>query len=481
MYRIFLLTTAALAIIFVFIGCDDPPKSFTKLDDLHNASIGAMTGTTGEELVKKRYPDADIKSFDDIMDAIAALKSNQVDAVITSFTTANNVCKHNSDLVTLPEPVDYENTCIAVRKGNDELLASLNSFIDELYKDGTLEDMQRRWFKKDLLPYETKKFRLPEIGKPLKIGVSATREPFCYVDAEKNVTGHDGELARRIGIKLGRPVEFYDMKFSALISALQAGKIDMIVTGMTATPERSKSVDFTTSYFKNSQVILVKAANSEMAEEKKNLPLNLAGKLKNKRVAVLVGSTHDTYATQNFTGSEVMQYKVPADIMLAVKTGKADAAIYITQTLMEMVRKDNSLTIVGDTLFSSEVGMGFNKNSDELREKFNEFLMKIKKDGTYDDIIKRWVNEGSTDMPQINNSKDNGILNVGIMGDKGLPFAVVKNNQFVGLDIEFAERFAAYLGKELKLSPMDFGSLIAAAAAGKIDMISCTVVITEER
>ncbi|MFO7445574.1 MAG: ABC transporter permease subunit, partial [Ignavibacteriaceae bacterium] len=165
----------------------------------------------------------------------------------------------------------------------------------------------------------------------------------------------------------------------------------------------------------------------------------------------------------------------------AVKTGKADAAIYITQTLMEMVRKDNSLTIVGETLFSSAVGMGFNKNSDELREKFNEFLMKIKKDGTYDDIIKRWVNEGSTDMPQINNSKDNGILNVGIMGDKGLPFAVVKNNQFVGVDIEFAERFAAYLGKELKLSPMDFGSLIAAAAAGKIDMISCTVVITEER
>jgi polar amino acid transport system substrate-binding protein len=84
-------------------------------------------------------------------------------------------------------------------------------------------------------------------------------------------------------------------------------------------------------------------------------------------------------------------------------------------------------------------------------------------------------------MPVIENKKDNGQLIVGVVGDKGLPYAIIKDNELIGSDIELVERFGAYLGKEIVYSDMEFGNLIAAVSTKKIDMIASTLMITEER
>jgi polar amino acid transport system substrate-binding protein len=468
---------------FLFItGCGDSKTSISKLEDVKNVSVGAMTGTTGENLAITKFPEAQTKSFDDIMDAIAALKSNQIEAVITAYPTALNVTKHNQDLTILPEAVDFENTCIALRKGNEDLLSTLNNIITELENDGSLADMKRRWLKKDLLPYEEVDIKLPEKGKLLKIGTSATREPFCFVDANQKVTGHDGEFARRVAAKLNRPMQFVDMKFSALIPALQSGKVDIIIAGMSSTPERAKSVDFSKTYFQNSQVLIVKKSEDAKVEEKVESPsLQSHNDLKDKKIGVLLGSVHDTYALKNYPNATILQYKSPPELVLGVKSGKIDAAIYTTETLLEILRTDNELQAIGDTLFTIPIGMGFNKKDTLLREQFNQFLKKIKEEGTFDDMKNRWIIKGETVMPAIKNSKKNGTLIVGTVSDKGLPFTIVKDNRMIGFDIEISERFAAYLGKELKLVDMEFGSLIISAVTNKIEMISSTLMITDER
>ena len=481
--RTFILLPALTIIIQLFFcGCGSNKKQINTLEDAKYGKIGVMTGTTGEQLAKKKFPAAEIKSFDDIMDAVSALKSGQTDAVITAFPTAMNVCKRNSDLHYLPEAVDYENTAIAMRKGNEKLLSELNAFIAELTKDGTLKDMKRRWFKTDLSPYEEADIKTPERGNALKVGVSATREPFCFVDANKKVTGHDGELARRVAARLNRPVEFVDMKFSALITALQSGKIDLIISGMTATPERKKSVDFTESYFLNSQVMLVKK-NVE-AEEKNNagnVKFKSVNDIRDKKIGVLLGSVHDTYAMKNYPDATVMQYKNPSELVLAVKSGKVDAAIYTHETLLEILRSEPELMQLGDTLFTVPIAIGFNRENDALREKFNAFLKEIKSNGVFDDMHHRWTVQGVREMPELKKVKTNGTLNVGIVSDKGLPFTVVKDGKMIGYDVELSQRFANYIGKEIKFSDMEFGSLIIAAATNKIDMISSTLMITEER
>lgn len=472
------IISACIVMVLIITGCGNSKKQIAVPADAKNAKIGVMTGTTGEQLALKKFPEASVKSFDDVMDAIAALKSDQIDVVITAYPTAMNVCKRNQDLQILPEAVDYENTSIAIKKGNEKFLAELNSFITGLINDGTLKDMKRRWFKADLTPYEVVEIKTADKGKPLRIGVSATREPFCFVDASKMVTGHDGELARRVAANFGRPVEFVDMKFSALITSLQSGKIDLIISGMTATEERKKSVDFSQSYFLNSQVMLVK---KNIEEKVKEVKLKTQDDIKDKRIGVLLGSVHDTYAMKNLPNAKILQYKSPSELILAVKSEKIDAALYTTETLLEILRGDNQLKMLGDTLFTIPIAMGFNQQNDELREKFNVFLKKIKDEGIFSDMVDRWVTKGTTVMPVIKKSKTNGILTVGMVSDKGLPFTVMKDNKMIGLDVELVERFAAYLGKEPKIVDMEFGSLIIAAATKKIDMIASTLMVTEER
>lgn len=483
MKKYFILFLLLSIFTFLLISCSEEEKSYTKLEDLYDAEIGAMTGSTGEALSLSRFPDAETKSFDDIMDGMAALISGQIDAVITAYPTALNVVKHNENLTLISEPVDYENTAIAVKMGNDELLDDVNKIIEKFKTDGTFEDMKRRWLKKDLSPYETIEIKLPAEGKVLKVGTSATREPFCFVDENQKVTGHDGEFALRIAAELNRPIEFYDMKFSALINALQSGKVDLIVAGMTATEERAKSVNFTTSYFQNSQVMIVKKSTGvETAVDNKLKSKRAIEDFNNKKIGVLLGSVHDTYAIEHYPGAEVLQYKNPSELVLAVESGKVDAAIYTSENVIEVLRNRESLEIIGDTLFTIPIAMGFNQENDELREKFNQFLKEIKANGIFDDMVQRWITDGNLEMPVINILEENkGLLVVGTVSDKGLPFTIVKDNKLIGFDIELAERFAASLGKKIKFADMEFGSLIVSAATNKINMIASTLMITEER
>lgn len=301
-------------------GCRQAGMEIRRPADAAVGRIGVMTGTTGEAIVRERFPRASVKSFDDVMDAVAALHSGQLDALVTAFPAALQVTKKNPGLVLLEEVLSHEDTAIALRKGDTEMRGRLNALIAELGREGTLDDMRRRWFKRDLEPYEEPAIPLPTEGEPLRIGVSATREPFSFVDKDGRVTGHDGELARIIGRRLNRPIEFLNMRFMALIPALQSGKVDLIVSGMTATDERRKSVDFTEPYYANAQVMLVRGGDTSASQDR---PLSSLADVQGRRVGALLGSAHDTYASRNFTQSTVLQYKTAADVVLAVKSNKA--------------------------------------------------------------------------------------------------------------------------------------------------------------
>ena len=167
--RVSLFWLILLTVIAIFSGCKKNEMVIASLEDAKNARIGAMTGSTGEAIVINRFPDAHVKSFDDVMDAVAAMKSGQLDAIVTAYPAALQVSKKNPEFRVLPEPLDHEATAIALRKGNDEFLTTLNRIIAELKSDGTLESMKKRWFKPDLTPYEELDLTLPTTG-----GVSFT-------------------------------------------------------------------------------------------------------------------------------------------------------------------------------------------------------------------------------------------------------------------------------------------------------------------
>ena len=473
-------TLLAGLLVLAASGCARQEPVITRLEDATHARIGVMTGSTGEAIVRARFTQGEVKSFDDVMDAVAAMKAGQLDATVTGFPAALQVTKRNPDLRLVAEPLDAEDTAIAVRKGDADLLAAVDRVIAELKADGTLESMRKRWFKTDLAPYEELAITPPAEGEALRVAVSATREPFSFVDAAGRVTGHDGELARIIGARLQRPVQFLDMKFMALIPALQSGKADLIITGMTATDERRKTVDFSQPYYANAQVMIVRKAPASDAPPRDGAQLRSDADLHDKRIGVLVGSAQDTYVTKTFPQATVLQYRTPADMALAVRTGKVDAALYDSDPLQELLRRDSTLGLLDGPVFSFLVGAGFNKDRADLREQFNRFLAQIRREGVYDDMVRRWVREGDTSTPDVGGAPTQGVLVVGV-SDVGLPFAAVEDGRLIGFDIELAQRFAAHLQKDVEFTNMEFGSLIASILSGKSDMIASSIFITEER
>ena len=212
-----------------------------------------------------------------------------------------------------------------------------------------------------------------------------------------------------------------------------------------------------------------------------NLQLKSIDDIKDKRIGVLLGSIHDTYATKNYPNSKILQYQNASDLVIAVNSEKTDVAFFSANYLPEVLEANREVGVLVENVFSVGIGAGFNKENDKLRDQFNSFLRQIKSNGIYDQIISRWMGRQSTEIPDIKNSQSNGKLRVGFVSDMGVPFTFMKNGKIVGFDVELSTRFAAYLGKELIPVDMQFGSLLAAVSTNKIDVIISSLAITEER
>jgi len=466
---------AALFFSIISYGCSKNEGIVTGLDRLKNARIIVLTGSAGDIAARRNFPHSSFQDLTSPADAALALKTNRADAFIYDKSLLLHLAGKNPELVILDEPVDKLKIAAAIRKGNDSLLLSINRTLNDLKKEGALQRLREKWIDSGYSATP----KLPPLSEihakgVLKMGTCSILEPFSF-QSDGALTGLDIELGRLIGERLGKKIEILDMNFEALIPALESGKVDFALANFNVTGEREKYVSFSAPYIENDICALVRRPIIQGAK------LSSVADLKNKRIGVLLGSVHDAYAMKNYPNAAILQYKSPSDIVLAVKSGKIDAALYTRETLTEMLRSDSELGIVGDSLFAVPIGIGFNRNNVELCEKFNEFLLQIKGNGVYNSMVNRWITQGGTLMPAIANSTSKGALVVGIVSDKGLPFTAVRNNKLIGFDIELSERFGAYLGKKIRYADMEFGSLIAAVSTKKIDMIASTLMLTEER
>jgi len=221
--------------------------------------------------------------------------------------------------------------------------------------------------------------------------------------------------------------------------------------------------------------------NSRSAPPGPHSTLATANGLKDKRIAVLQGSTHEAYATEHYPKATVLQYKSVSDMLLAIKTGKADVAIYSRDELMEYMRSSDDLGFVGGPLYRTPASIAFQLKDTELLSSFNRFLQQLRTDGTYDDMLKRWMEQGATEMPKLSVTGTGKPLAVAVLSDNGLPFMVMKDNRLIGFNIELMERFGAFCNRKIQYVDLDFGSQIAALAGHKIDLIATPLAITEER
>ena len=463
------------------IGCGKKPTTITNLAALAGGKTFAVpTGTVADKFVLKRFPDAKIEYYNSALDCVLAVQGGKADAAAYDLPVLKNIVARNEGLSVLPELIVGDRYGFGFRQSDTALKQAVDGVLADLKSNGTYDDMMKRWFPDKGSPAPMPDIPLTGSNGVLRFGTAAVTEPMSFVDASRKVVGFDVEFATRVAQKLGKQLQITDMEFGALLPALIAGKVDMIGAGLSITEERAKRILYSESYYPSGIAVVVRSGG-EPAAGRSTAKMREANDVRDKTIGVLLGSVYDTYATRTYPEAKVLEYQSETDMLTALNSGKIDVTFFDQSSVPEMLKHNPALGILAKDIFSFPVGAGFNKENAALRDQFNAFLKEIRSNGTYADMVKRWMEEGRMEEPKIESSNKNGVLRAGVIDDGGMPFSLIKDGQLIGFDIELSSRFAAYTGRAYQPVPLQFGSLIASLATHKIDIITASMFITEER
>lgn len=224
--------------------------------------------------------------------------------------------------------------------------------------------------------------------KKLVMATNASFPPYEYKDGE-NFAGIDVEIAGKIAEKLGMELEIQDVEFGSIIGGVQSGKFDMGMAGMTVTDERLASVNFSSTYAKAKQVIIVKEGSAIKTVD----DLKGDGSMK---IGVQQDTTGDIYASDTeenggYGENNVIRYKTGNDAVQALVAGKVDCVIIDNEPAKSYVEANKGLTILETEYVEEEYAICVAKENTELLDQINKALEELTADGTIKQIVDKYI------------------------------------------------------------------------------------------
>lgn len=223
----------------------------------------------------------------------------------------------------------------------------------------------------------------PSTSKVLKIGAEMTFPPFEFQEeGNKEYVGFDMDLARAVAKQMGCEPQIQNIGFDGLIPALEAGNIDIVVSGMSITEERKNKVTFSKPYYKSGLSIVVKNDNTTIKNFKD---------LEGKTIAVQIGTTGAAEA-KKIKDAKVREYNSNSEAYMELKIGGVDAVVNDLPVNEYYMAKsgDKNAKILSEVMNAEEYGMAVIKKNTELAGKVNNALDELKKNGEYEKIYMKW-------------------------------------------------------------------------------------------
>ncbi|MDP4134029.1 MAG: ABC transporter substrate-binding protein [Bacillota bacterium] len=218
----------------------------------------------------------------------------------------------------------------------------------------------------------------------LVMATNATFPPYEF-NKDGKIVGIDAEIAQAIADKLGLKLQIEDIEFDSIIAGVTTGKYDMGMAGMTVTEERLKSVNFSTSYAKGVQVVIVPETS----------PIKSVDDLKATGAKYVAGVQQDTtghiYATQDLGDKRVVAFNKGADAVAALTSGKVDCVIIDNEPAKSFVAANKGLKILDSKYADENYAICIAKNNKELLDKVNTALGDLIKDGTVQKIVDKYI------------------------------------------------------------------------------------------
>ncbi|QUY49898.1 arginine ABC transporter substrate-binding protein [Serratia plymuthica] len=224
-------------------------------------------------------------------------------------------------------------------------------------------------------------------AETIRFATEASYPPFEFIDAGNKIQGFDVDLANALCKEIQAECTFTNQAFDSLIPSLKFKRFDAVMAGMDITPEREKQVLFTKPYYDNSALFV--AQKGKVAD---------VAALKGKKVGVQNGTTHQKYLTDKHPEITTVPYDSYQNAILDLKNGRVDAVFGDTAVVNEWLKQNAALAVVGDKVtdkdyFGTGLGIAVRQKNTELQGKFNAALDKIKQDGTYETIYKKWFQQ----------------------------------------------------------------------------------------
>ncbi len=237
----------------------------------------------------------------------------------------------------------------------------------------------------------------------LVMATNASFPPYEYKEGDE-IVGIDAEIAAAIAKELGMELEIVDTEFGSIIGGVQSGKYDMGMAGMTVTPDRLESVNFSNVYAHGVQAVIV-AEDSEYNsyedfytgfgenEDGDTIP---TGVKEGVKIGVQQDTTGDIYSSSElkdwgFLEENVVRYKTGNEAVLALKSGKVTAVIIDNEPAKSYVAATEGLKILEGSYVEEDYAICVAKDNTELLDKINAALVKLTEDGTIPAIIERYI------------------------------------------------------------------------------------------
>jgi polar amino acid transport system substrate-binding protein len=204
-------------------------------------------------------------------------------------------------------------------------------------------------------------------AEPLRVGMELSYPPFEMTDPQGRPAGVSVRLAEALGRHLSREVVIENIAFDGLIPALKTGRIDCIISSLTATPERARAIAFSDPYMTIGLALLV----GTKSPVKSAADLDAPGRV----VAVKKGTTGHTFATATLRKAKLLVLDKESAAVMEVAQGKADAFIYDSLSVFRNQRRHPETTRAILQPFREETwAIGLRPGDDGLRRQVNEFL-----------------------------------------------------------------------------------------------------------
>ena len=469
-------------------GPTQASPSWASVDQLNGKTIGSATGTTYDEIVRRRLPDVTFSYYNTYSDMVAAMQSGKIAAFACDEPVLRTIMAENDRVTMMPEYLDtFEFGFIFPKnKKGSALCGQMSEFIREMRDGGELEKLEKKW-----LGGSMDRAEMPDIkalsaeNGTLTLAIDALNAPFDFMRG-KQYAGYEVELALRFCERYGYGLTVRNMDFDAVLTSVQTNKAAFGAATISITEERKQSVLFSEPHFSGGTVLAVLKAQEGVAgaaDETSRAPQYQSfADLSGKRVSMLTGAPFEELIRSKVPDvGEFSYYSTMADMLQALRSEKTDAILLNNAVSQLAVNRNSDFAQFPQSLQDSVFGMAFAKG-DPQKDVWQAAYDSIPKE-TLQAAWEKWTGADETlkVLPEQDWPGRNGTVQVAACDTLEPMSYAGEGGELKGFDLEIVLMMAREMDVHVEFVGMELSAVLSYVQAGKALFGVGSIIATDER